>query len=331
MKILYFCKEAWEEAYVREKLTGFDIVFKPRGMADVGPEDADAEIICVFVNHPVTAPDMEKLPNLKLIATRSTGFDHIDLAAAKQKGIVVSSVPSYGVNTVAEFAFALILTLSRKVFDAHRRVVEQNSYSQEGLEGFDLSGKTIGVVGTGRIGAHVVKMAQGFDMKVIAFDERQNPDLVAQGIPYLSLQDLLAQSDIVTLHVPYLPSTHHLISRDTLKFFKKSAYLINTARGAVVDTVALVEALEQGMLAGAGLDVLEEEGLTFDAAKAAAADPNSDAMKVVAANKKLAQDPRVIITPHVAFDTREAVIRIIDTTVDNILKWQAGAPQNAVT
>ena len=203
----------------------------------------------------------DKYPKLKLIATRSTGFDHIDLAEAKVRGVAVASVPSYGVNTVAEFAFALILALSRRVCEAHEQVSETGSFSQERLRGFDLQDKTIGIVGCGHIGIHAVKIANGFGMKALVFDAHQDDALAKENnFTYASLEELMGQSDIITLHVPYNEHTHHLINLQNISLIKKGAYLINTARGAVVETEAIIAALKNGTLAGAGLDVLEEEG-----------------------------------------------------------------------
>jgi D-lactate dehydrogenase len=255
-----------------------------------------------------------------LIATRSTGFDHIDLAAAKARGITVVNVPSYGENTVAEFAFALILALARRVIDADERVRETGTFSQTDLRGFDLAGKTLGVVGTGRIGAHLIRMAQGFDMKVIGFDAYPNTALAEKlGFPYVSLPELLAASDIVTLHVPYNQQTHHLINTETITHLKKGSYLINTARGAIVETEALIEALKSETLAGAALDVLEEETKL------------QEGSALSEENNYLIAHPRVIVTPHVAFNTLEAVKRILDTTAENIKGFSAGSPINLVS
>jgi len=277
----------------------------------------DLDIACVFMDSKVDAETIEALPNLRFITTLSTGFDHIDLKAAAERGIVVSSVPVYGENTVAEFAFALILTLSRKTCEANRRVKEEKRMTTDGLQGFDLAGKTIGVVGTGRIGKHAVRMAKGFGMKVIAFDVYHDDAFAKEmGFQYVTFEELLAQSDVITIHCPYLPSTHHLINKDNIHLIKPGAYLINTARGAVVETAAIVGALKGGQLAGAGLDVLEEE----------------EAMRVgdVGATRELISMPNVIVTPHNAFNTKEAAIRIIDTTIENIVAFAQGAPINLV-
>ena len=315
MKLIYFAKEEWEISYVKQKLPG--VLFVQEG-------DADAEAISVFVNHPVDAAEMDKYPKLKLIATRSTGVDHIDAEEAKKRGITVASVPGYGTPTVAEFAFALVLALSRKVCDAHKQVTETGSFSQNGLTGFDLAGKTIGVVGCGKIGQHTARIAKGFGMQVLVSDAFKNDALAKEiGFTYAELPELLGASDIISLHVPYMKETHHLINMGNIGQIKKGAYLINTARGAVVETAALVKALEDGVLAGAGLDVLEEEGDMQDEMHLLSGlHPKEEELKVVLENHYLIDHPRVIITPHIAFDTREAIERILDTTVENIKSLQ---------
>jgi len=334
MKLLYYTDTEWEEQYTKDRLPSVEVVLrKGKIQDDITGHDESIDGVSVFVDSHIGTAELDRFPNLKIIATRSTGFDHIDIEEAKKRGIVVVNVPSYGMQTVAEFAFALMLSLSRRVPEAHERVAEENTFQTEGLTGFDLAGKTLGVVGTGRIGAHVAKIAAGFDMKVIAFDPYPNQDLVRSfGVQYMELPQLLGSADIITLHVAYSPDTHHLINKESLKRIKKGAYLINTARGAVVETLALVEALEQGIIAGAGLDVLEEEGDTFEEIKLLTAPhPREKELRTVLANHYLSKHPRVIVTPHMAFNTTEAVQRILDVTIDNIVKFAEGTIQNAVT
>ena len=296
------------------------------------PTEADADAISVFVDCGVDKSVLDKLPNLKFIATRSTGYDHIDMVAAKERGIIVSSVPSYGENTVAEYAFALILALSRKICDAKCQVKEEGSFSRDKLKGFDLRGKTLGVVGTGKIGRHVVRMAKGFEMEVVAFDAFPDLKFAAEaGFMYLPLEDVLAKSDILTLHVPYMKETHHLINSGNIRQMKKGAYLVNTARGAVVETEALVNALKDGWLAGAGLDVLEEEGVIEDEVNLLAGGKlEGHDLRVVLENHVLIDMPNVIITPHNAFNSQEGLQRILNTTTENIKGFVAGQPINIV-
>ena len=333
MNIHYFSGEAWEEKYVREKLQNENITFHEGSLAAFSDlTDANADVLCTFIESKIGEEEMERFPALKLIATRSTGFDHIDLVATKTRGITVVNVPFYGENTVAEFAFALLLALSRRIIDADERV-RTGTFSPTGLRGFDLAGKTIGVVGTGHIGAHLIKMAQGFGMKVIGFDAFPNEDLShTLNFSYVSLAELLAQSDIVTLHVPYNKDTHHLINKENIGGFKKGAYLINTSRGAVVETDAIVEALKNGVLAGAALDVLEEEGELADETKLLSAPhPKAEDLKIMLENHYLISHPRVIVTPHLAFNTQEAVERIVSTTIENIKSFGSGSPTNVVS
>ena len=332
MKIHYFSGEPWEEAYVRAQLQGEEIVFHTESLGALPDlSDPDASVLCTFIESPIGEAELNRFPAVKLIATRSTGYDHIDLAATAARGVTVVNVPSYGENTVAEFAFALLLALSRRIIDADERVRE-GTFSPAGLRGFDLAGKTIGVVGCGHIGLHVVKMANGFGMNVLGFDVHPNPELSRTlNFTYAELPELLAQSDVITIHVPYNPHTHHLINKENIGAIKKGAYLINTARGAVIETDALVEALKSGTLAGAALDVLEEEGdLADEMALLTAPHPNEVALKTTLENHYLINHPRVIVTPHLAFNTQEAVERILNTTIENIRHFATGTPVNAV-
>ena len=333
MTIHYFSGEPWEEEYVRAKLPTEEIAFHEGSLAAF-PDitDPDATVLCTFIESKIDEDEMKRFPALKLIATRSTGFDHIDLAAAKTRGIAVANVPSYGENTVAEFTFALLLALSRRVIDADERV-RGGAFSPVGLRGFDLAGKTIGVVGCGHIGTHVIRMANGFGMKVLGFDVVRNDELARTlNFTYTTLPELFATSDIVTLHVPYNAHTHHLVNRENIGTFKKGSYLINTSRGAVVETDALVEAIKSGVIAGAALDVLEEEGeLRDEVALLTAPHPNEGAIKIALENHYLIEHPRVIVTPHLAFNTTEAVERILDTTINNIRGFASGSPTNIVT
>jgi D-lactate dehydrogenase len=333
MNIHYFSSEPWEEAYVQTKLSGDQVTFheKPLGAyPDLSDEEATA--LCIFIDSPIGAAELERFPKVELIATRSTGYDHIDLAAAKARGVTIVSVPSYGENTVAEFAFSLILALSRRTPEAQRRV-QGGVFSPQGLRGFDLAGKTIGIIGCGHIGMHVIRMANGFGMKVIGFEVHPDPEIArANNFTFVSLPELLASSDIVTIHVPYNAHTHHLINSGNIGSFKKGAYLINTARGAIVETEALVSALQSGVLAGAGLDVLEEEGdLADETALLTSAHPNEASLKVMLENHYLIDHPRVIVTPHLAFNTTEAITRILDTTIANIEQFGKEAPVNTVS
>ncbi|MHB9134242.1 MAG: NAD(P)-dependent oxidoreductase [Armatimonadota bacterium] len=298
---------------------------------DCTPQDyADAEILSVFIHSQVTREVIDRMHGLRMVATRSTGYDHIDIAACNERGIPVSNVPRYGENTVAEHTFGLMLSLSRKIHKAYQRTIA-GDFSLQGLEGFDLKGKTLGVVGAGSIGLHVIRIAKGFGMDVIAYDVKPNM-LISEvlGFEYASLENLLRRSDIISLHAPLLPSTHHMINGDTIKLIKPGALLINTARGGLVDTEALIDALDQGILTGAGLDVVEGEELIEEEERLVRA-PESDAqMRMIIRQYILLRRPDVVITPHMAFFSKEARERILDTTIENIHAFLAGHPQNVV-
>jgi D-lactate dehydrogenase len=332
MKIAIYETKDWESEHIRQKLLGQELFFYQQALNPRNLSSTDAEILVPFVGCELSAAVLKHFGKLKFIATKSTGFDHIDLAFCRQKEIPVSNVPTYGENTVAEFAFALMLALSRKLYPALKRVKEEGDFSYEDLTGFDLKGKTLGVVGTGHIGVHVIRIAFGFDMKILAFDPHPNQQLVKDfGVRFLDLPELLKNSDIVTLHVPYLPATHHLINRDNVKLFKPGSWLINTARGGLVETSALLQALGSGQMAGAGLDVLEEEGFVKDEMSLLnSGHPSREELKTVLADHELMRMKNVLITPHNAFNTKEAVERILDTTIANIESFIKGEPMNLV-
>lgn len=337
MKTLFFDVKPWEKEYLVKKIKKLRLKIKPEFTEDHLTEDnlpskKNAEIISVFVGSKVNEVILNAFPKLKFIITRSTGFDHVDVKVANKKGIPVSYVPGYGENTVAEFAFGLILTLSRKLYLCNDQIRETGSFSQEKLQGFDLKGKTLGVIGTGRIGKNVIKIAKAFDMNIIAYDPY--PDKMFQKenkFEYLPFEKVLKLSDIITLHVPYMKETHHLINDKTIKFMKKGSYLINTARGQVIKTKALVKALQSGHLGGAGLDVLEEENITCDELEFVLnGHPEEHNLQTVLANHILIDMPNVIITPHNAFNTKEALERILDTTLENIQSFLDDKPKNLV-
>jgi len=338
MKIGFFEIEPWEIDYIKTRINadkrGLNLFFSGEKLnKDNLPQDRSFDIVSVFVGSAIDKETISALPNLKLITTRSTGFDHIDLTAAKEKGIKLGYVPGYGDNTVAEFAFGLILNLSRKIFPAYDRIKETGSFSLEGLRGFDLNGKTIGIVGTGRIGCYMIKIARGFGMNVIAYDVFPKQELCEKlDFKYVSFDELLATSDIISLHVPYTKETHHLINSRNIGKIKKGALLINTSRGAVVETEALIKALNDGILGGAGLDVLEEEGAVQDEKSLLLyGHPEEHNLKTVLANHVLIDMPNVIITPHNAFNTQEALQRILDTDIENIKSFiEKGEPAFAI-
>ncbi|HEX9017277.1 MAG TPA: hydroxyacid dehydrogenase [Chloroflexota bacterium] len=327
----FFEVESWEEERLRQALPKHRLAFF-RGHLDESklPEIHDAAVISVFIRSRVDQRVIDALPDLRLVTTRSTGYDHIDLAACRHRGIEVCNVPYYGENTVAEHTFGLILSLSRNIHKAYVRTA-RGDFSLEGLRGFDLKGRTLGVIGAGSIGLHVIRMARGFGMRVLAFDRNQN-HLVADvlGFEYASLDRLLGESDIITLHAPLTSTTRHIINRDNLQKVKRGAILINSARGGLVDTDALIWALDQGILSGAGLDVIEGEELIEEEEQLLAMPAAEDKLRMLLRQHMLLRRDNVVVTPHIAFNSQEAMERIIDTTVDNISAFLSGTPQNVV-
>ena len=292
---------------------------------------AHAQIISTFIYSELDRDVLQALTGLRMIATRSTGVDHIDLEYCATRGITVSNVPTYGENTVAEHVFALLLTISHRMLEAVERA-RSGPFSPQGLQGFDLKGKTLGVVGTGHIGRHVIRIARGFEMNVLAFDTRPEHRLARElGFQYASFEEVLAAAHVLTLHVPGSPDTNNLVGAPEFQRMRDGVILINTARGSVVDVRALVEALNSGKVAAAGLDVLPDEPLIREEAELiAAAFNNRDELRTLVANHVLLRMPNVIVTPHSAFNTREAVARITQTTIENIVAFKAGRPQNVV-
>lgn len=334
MKVVFFETALWERRYLARALTssGWSAQFVTEPLTERSlTRTRGATALSVFIYSHLNGSLIKRLRGIQFIATRSTGFDHIDLTVCRARKIVVANVPAYGENTVAEHTFALILALSRNVHKAYVRTVK-GDFSLKGLQGFDLKGKTIGVVGAGRIGLHVVKMAKGFGMDVLVYDIRKDPFLSdVLGFRYVELPDLLRQSDIVSLHLPYSPATHHLMKRDTFRLMKRGALLINTARGGLMDTNALVWALDEGIVGGAGLDVLEGEELVKEERQLLEQDFSKERLVTALKNHILLHRENVVITPHIAFDSREALQRILQTTVANLLSFFHGSPINLVS
>lgn len=330
-KIAVFEIEGWERAHLRKSLKGHDLTFHSEPLT---PETAalakDAHIVSPFVYSRLTADALKTMKNLELVATRSTGYDHIDMAVCKKRGIRVHNVPTYGENTVAEHTFALILALSRNVHKAYLKSLRRD-YSIDGLMGFDLKGKTLGVIGAGHIGLHVIRIGKGFGMNVIAFDvHRQTFLSEVMGFTYAALDDVLRQSDIICLLVPHNERTHHLINRGNIGLIKKGAILINTSRGGVVETEALLEALDKKILAGAGLDVLEGEAYMKEEQRLLNTKTDMQKMAQVVQDNILISKENVAFTPHIAFFSREAIERILDTTTQNVGHFLAGRDTNRV-
>jgi D-lactate dehydrogenase len=333
--IVFYEVKPFEKEYLIEKfrklkqLKGYSLKFFENSLNEKALIK-ETEILSVFIYSKIDSKIISDLSRLKLIATRSTGYDHIDLKECKKNKIKISNVPYYGENTVAEHTFALILSLSRNIHKSYVRTLSDD-FSIEGLTGFDLKGKTIGVIGGGHIGLHVAKIARSFGMHVKVYDIQKNNFLSeVLNFDYVSLDELLKISDIVTLHVPYNEKTNHLINKNNLKKIKKGAILINTSRGGVVETDALYEALEKKMLGGAGLDVIEGEELIKEEHQLIGNKINQKKWKTIVRDHKIFNMDNVVFTPHNAFNSKEALQRILDTTVENIVAFIENQPRNIV-
>jgi D-lactate dehydrogenase len=327
---LFFELEPWETEWLRACPGLPDAIFREEALTPDNPHlDPGAEILSVFIRSPIERAVLERLPALRLTTTRSTGYDHIDRETCRQRGITVCNVPRYGEHTVAEHTFGLILALSRKIHHAYIRTSRLN-FSTESLCGFDLRGKTLSVIGTGNIGIRVIQIARGFGMRILAFDAREQP-LLAEvlGFEYAPLDRLLREGDVVSLHVPLLPQTRHVIDQEALGKMKAGALLVNTSRGGLVDTAALIEALDSGRLGGAGLDVLEGEELLGEEQVLLDGAP-MEKLREVLQDYNLLRRENVIVTPHIGWYSQEARERILTTTVENIRAFHAGQPVNVV-
>lgn len=308
----------WE--YVEDKISP----------ANCNPE---AEVISVFVTSSVTREVIEALPKLRLIACRSTGFNNIDFEAAQEHGVEVVNVPTYGEATVAEYAFTLLLGLTRKLPEVIE--AEEEKFSPQDFTGHDLQGKVFGAIGSGHIGQKALKIANGFSMETLAYDAFPRPELQDEyHFKYVDLDELLAKSDIISLHTPLLPSTHHIINKESLAKMKPGAILINTARGELVDTNALIEALDKGHLGGAAIDVVEGESLLNyheETALLRSSELPEDVLRHSVEISVLKKMPNVIISPHNAFNTVEAINRINQTTTKNIIDfWYGNLPNKVI-
>lgn len=332
MHIAAFEIESWEEAFLRENLTdGIELTIfnSPLKETDLGTIK-DVEGLIIFIYSSVTKETLDLLPNLKFITTMSTGFDHIDLNICKERGITVCNVAGYGEITVAEHTFALLLALSRRILESYDRVKE-GYFSPENLTGFDLYGKTLGVVGVGSIGQHVIKIAKGFGMNVIGFKRSPDPELEKEyGFKIVDLETVYRDSDILSYHVPYTKETHHMINEDSISKMKDGVILLNTSRGLLMDTTALLKNLESKKIGGLGLDVCENEPMLREEKQILSKEFNKEDLLCLLEEKMLLNYKNVVITPHNAFNSREALGKILTTTVENIKGFQANTPQNIV-
>jgi D-lactate dehydrogenase len=315
-----------------ESASAHTLIFEP-GEVSIDTLNREADVLSMFVNSTVNQDILDAMPNLRIIACRSTGFNNVSLDIAKERGITVCNVPTYGEHTVAEYAFGLLLSLTRRLPLAIEHATKETPYTA--LSGTDLFGKTIGVIGSGRIGQQSARIARGFDMNVIAYDPYPNQSAAEQiGFKYVSLEELLAASDVITVHAPYTQENHHLLKSERLSLVKSGVYLINTARGELVETKALIEGLESGRIAGTALDVVEGEQLLDGGEEYLLLRSNNDNLVMLEQNLEidiLLKHPNAIVTKHNAFNTVEAVDRINATTVENIKSFMSGNPTNVVS
>lgn len=330
MKIYVFDVENWEAGAFDRLHSEHEIAFTSESLR---PENAsryaDAEAVSTFIYSSLDQDVLAEMPKLELIASRSTGVDYIDTDRCRERGITVSNVPDYGRATVAEHVFALLLTISHRMEDAVQRT-RRGDFNAGGLRGFDLRGKTLGVVGTGDIGRAVIAIARGFGLEVLAFDVKPDPHAAReQGFTYVALDELLARSHVITLHVPGNEKTRNMIASEQFERMREGVILINTARGSIVDHQALARALVEGKVAAAGLDVLPEEPVVREEAELLRSVYESrHDLNNLLAGQVLIHLRNVVVTPHNAFNTREAVERILETTVDNLAAYADGRPRN---
>ncbi len=323
MNIAVFSAKSYDREYLgaANTLTGHTITFwDTRLMSDTAALAKGCEVVCAFVNDRLDAEVITLLAEegTRLIAMRCAGYNNVDLYAAAARGVTVVNVPSYSPHAVAEHTIALLLTLNRRIHQAHGRV-KRGDFTLDGLIGFDLNGKTAGLVGTGRIGTLTGQILQGFGCRVLASDPFPPSEAQAAGFIFCELNELLAQSDIVSLHCPLIPATRHIINAARLALMKRGATLINTSRGALIDTHAAIDALKSGQLGRLGLDVYENEACFFH-------DDHSESPLPDATLARLIALPNVLLTGHQGFLTHEALTNISETTFQSINDFAAGRP-----
>lgn len=324
--VAFFETTEKEKKYLKKKFDkSFELFFYHEELNETNSNlIAKVNILSPFIYSNLNSKVLEKAKKLKLIATRSTGYNHIDIKKAQSRNISVATVPYYGENTVAEHTFALMLALSRNIHKAYVRTT-RNDFALAGLQGFDLKGKTLGVIGAGSIGVHVIKIAKGFGMKVITHDPKPNHILTELlDFRYVALEELLKNSDIITIHCPYNQRTHHLINMNNIQLIKKGTLFINTARSGIIEPQALYYAIDNNIFGGAGLDVFEGEELLKEENQMLTKNVAVEHLEALLRRNILLRRENVIITPHMAFDSVEAVERIMDTTVENIKSFLTG-------
>lgn len=321
MRVAVFSTKPYDQRFLSEAAadSAHELEFlEARLSRSTAPLAEGFDIVCAFVNDDLGAAVLLRLADagVKLIALRSAGFNHVDLEAAASLGLPVVRVPAYSPRSIAEHTVALMLALDRKIHRAYARVREGN-LSLDGLLGFDIGNRTVGIVGTGKIGVTVARILKGFDCRLLGYDLNENPDAVALGVEYVSLRDIWEQADIITLHAPLTPETHHMVDAFAVATMKDGVMLINTSRGALIDTAAVIEGLKTGKVGHLGLDVYEEEGDIFF-------EDLSDRVIQDDVFSRLLTLPNVLVTGHQAFFTVEALEAIAADTIANITAFAEG-------
>ncbi|MEI6349765.1 MAG: NAD(P)-dependent oxidoreductase [Verrucomicrobiota bacterium] len=343
MKIAFVEAEPGEQKFFQRAFPGHTVMFES-SLEDV---ERNCEVVSSFIFSRIDAAFLESHPRVNLVATRSTTYDHISLEECKARGVLVSYVPTYGDYTVAEHTMALILAMARRLREAFEMRLEKR-FSYEAIRGWELRGKTLGIVGAGRIGMNVIRMARGFEMEVVAYDVHPQSEAAARlGFQYVPFEKLLRTSHIISLHAPLTPASRHMLNRDTFGKCRRGVLIVNTARGGLIDTGALIQALDAGIVGGAALDVLEQECLlraeaeevisdqilkhllasSATSSKATSRERISELQSFMR-NGSLLSRKHVIFTPHCGFNTVEAVDQINRTTVANIRAYISGKPTN---
>ena len=321
MQVAVFSAKRYDEEFLRAANDGHAhrlLFLEPRLTVDTVPLASRCEAVCAFVNDDLGPDVLNALADggARLVALRSAGFNHVDLTTAARRGLTVARVPDYSPHAVAEHCAGLVLALNRKIHRAYNRIRE-NNFALSGLLGFDLHGKTVGVVGTGKIGTCFARIMVGFGCRVVASDPHPNDECRTMGVEYTSVDAMLSDADIVALHCPLTAETRHLIDRERLAGMKDGVMLVNTSRGALVDTTAVIAALKTGKIGQLGLDVYEEESAIFF-------EDRSDEVVADDVLSRLLTFPNVLVTGHQAFFTKEALESIALTTIENISAFERG-------
>ncbi len=331
MNIGFFEVDEWEIPIIKRHFP-HALISSEKLLPENAKKYVHLEAISTFIYSQLPSSTLVQFPKLQCIATRSTGYDHIDVKYCARNEIAVYNVPRYGDRTVAEFTFALLLSLTRRMYESVA-MTKLGSFDHNALTGVDVHKKTIGIIGFGKIGQEVAKIARGFDMKILVYNRSHDQALEKElGFKYVELNFLLEHADIVTLHLPLLPETKHFINKKNILKMKKGSFLINTARGGLVETEAIIIGLEKNILAGVGLDVLEEEAALGEEAELMSPEFRKKVdLQTLVMDHVLVRHPKVIVTPHNAFNTKEAIHTILTTTLHNISAHIHGTPENTVS